>query len=104
MPRVDVVEPFLEQHVERLAQSVEQRERGRVREVARGVRLDLVAEVEEDARQLCTLATRKRLLAHADQAEPCGSMKPFCDPVIARSTPQSSMRNSRLPTELTPST
>ncbi len=37
-------------------------------------------------------------------ARPVGSMKPFCEPATAMSIPQSSMRNSIQPIELTPST
>jgi hypothetical protein len=37
-------------------------------------------------------------------ASPVGSMKPFCEPATAMSTPHSSMRKSMLAIELTPST
>ena len=36
--------------------------------------------------------------------KPAGSIRPFCEPVTAQSTPHSSMRKSMLPIELTPST
>ena len=69
VPREDVLEALLLEHGEGLTQAVQHRERRGIREVARGVRLSHVAEVEEDARQLGLLVQRERLLARAHDAE-----------------------------------
>src|SRR5205807_1226425 len=51
----------------------------------------------------CSRAASALGLAHTIP-RPAGSIRPFCEPVIARSTFHSSMRKSIDPTELTPST
>ena len=69
MARGDVRQPFLEQQVERGAQTEQVRDRRRVREVSLGVVLDLIAQVEERARALGLVEHAERLLAHAEQAD-----------------------------------
>src|SRR6059036_4381499 len=51
----------------------------------------------------CSRAASALGLAHT-MPRPAGSISPFCDPVIAKSTFHSSMRKSIEPMELTPST
>src|SRR5438876_6692859 len=51
----------------------------------------------------CSRAASALGLAHTSPS-PAGSIRPFCDPVMARSTFHSSMRKSIEPMELTPST
>src|SRR6266700_2134194 len=51
----------------------------------------------------CPRAASALGLAHTSPS-PAGSIRPFCDPVMARSTFHSSMRKSMEPMELTPST
>ena len=72
MPGEHVLQAFLEQHRERFPQPVQQRQRRRVGEVAGGVGLLHVAEVEEHPRQLGRVVERGRLRAHGHDAEAGG--------------------------------
>src|SRR2546422_4920150 len=77
MPGEDVLESFFGQDGERLAQAVEERERRRVGEVARRVRLEHVPEVEEHARALRLVTGGERLGARAHDPEPGGEHQPL---------------------------
>ena len=59
--RKDLFEPFGEEHVQRLVQSVEQIRRRGVRKIARGIDREHVVPIEVRARQLRALRGGERL-------------------------------------------
>ena len=62
------------------------------------------AKSKKQRGHLAVLCAASAFWLAATMASPVGSMKPFCEPDTARSTPHSSMRKSMLAMELTPST
>ena len=101
----DVLQPLLEDHVERDVEAEEQRHGGREGGVARALGLEVLAPVEVVAAAGAARPRSRRRAAETEaNARPGGHISAFCEPATTTSIPHSSWRSSAAPRPETAST